>query len=121
MSSRGVPCPAPFAADLLCSYTKPIKTAKSPPTPSPTPPPSGSTSKDVPSFIDVAVFATRAFKKGEVIQLKGGTADLDDDADDELRTSGYRADFSVLWSARRNSFALLLGPARFVNVSDCAA
>jgi hypothetical protein len=77
------------------------------------------------NFIEVGVFATRAFKKGEVIMLRGGVADLSEEEDDRMRGSGGRQDFSVLWSDRKKCFCLLLGPARFVNVSrgltqDCA-
>ncbi|GAA5893490.1 SET domain-containing protein [Sporobolomyces salmoneus] len=74
--------------------------------------------RDPASFIEVGVFATRDFKKGEVINLRGGIADLTEDEDDEMRLSGGRSDFSVLWSERKNCFCLLLGPARFVN-HDC--
>ncbi|GAA5843854.1 hypothetical protein JCM3766R1_005947 [Sporobolomyces carnicolor] len=74
--------------------------------------------RDPASFIEVGVFATRNFKKGEVINLRGGIADLTEEEDDEMRLSGGRSDFSVLWSERKNCFCLLLGPARFVN-HDC--
>ncbi|GAA6022915.1 hypothetical protein JCM11491_006627 [Sporobolomyces phaffii] len=74
--------------------------------------------RDPASFIEVGVFATRDFKKGELINLRGGIADLTEEEDDELRLSGGRSDFSVLWSERKNCFCLLLGPARFVN-HDC--
>ncbi|GAA5887805.1 hypothetical protein JCM5296_001773 [Sporobolomyces johnsonii] len=74
--------------------------------------------RDPSTFIEVGVFATRSFKKGEVINLRGGIADLTEEEDDELRDSGGRSDFSVLWSERKNCFCLLLGPARFVN-HDC--
>ncbi|GJN90876.1 hypothetical protein Rhopal_003890-T1 [Rhodotorula paludigena] len=74
--------------------------------------------RDPETFIEVGVFATRDFKKGEVIGLKGGVADLTEEEDDEMRLSGGRSDFSVLWSERKNCFCLLLGPARFVN-HDC--
>ncbi|PRQ74646.1 hypothetical protein AAT19DRAFT_14999, partial [Rhodotorula toruloides] len=67
---------------------------------------------------EVGVFATRNFKKGEVVNLRGGIADLTEEEDDEMRDSGGRRDFSVLWSERKNCFCLLLGPARFVN-HDC--
>lgn len=66
----------------------------------------------------MAVFATRKFKKGEEINLcRGGVADLTEEEDDQLRRGGQKADFSVLYSSRKKSFGLLLGPARFVNVS----
>ncbi|GAA5999938.1 hypothetical protein JCM10207_005980 [Rhodosporidiobolus poonsookiae] len=71
--------------------------------------------KDPSQFIEVGVFATRAFKKGEVVNLRGGVADLTDEQDDELRGERGRSEFSVLWSERKNCFCLLLGPARFVN------
>ncbi|GAA6061001.1 hypothetical protein JCM10212_000687, partial [Sporobolomyces blumeae] len=74
--------------------------------------------RDPASFIEVGVFATRDFKKGDVINLRGGVADLTEEEDDEMRLSGGRSDFSVLWSERKNCFCLLLGPARFVN-HDC--
>lgn len=74
--------------------------------------------RDPASFIEVGVFATRDFKKGDVINLRGGIADLTEEEDDEMRLSGGRSDFSVLWSERKNCFCLLLGPARFVN-HDC--
>lgn len=68
--------------------------------------------------IEVAVFATRKFKKGEEINLcRGGVADLTEEEDNKLRQGGQKADFSVLYSSRKKSFGLLLGPARFVNVS----
>ncbi len=69
----------------------------------------------------MAVFATRKFKKGEEINLcRGGVADLTEEEDDQLRRGGQKADFSVLYSSRKKSFGLLLGPARFVNVSRLA-
>lgn len=74
--------------------------------------------RDPATFIEVGVFATRNFKKGEVVNLRGGIADLTEEEDDEMRDSGGRRDFSVLWSERKNCFCLLLGPARFVN-HDC--
>ncbi|GAA5878958.1 hypothetical protein JCM3774_000673 [Rhodotorula dairenensis] len=74
--------------------------------------------RDPATFIEVGVFATRNFKKGEVVNLRGGIADLTEEEDDEMRDSGGRRDFSVLWSQRKNCFCLLLGPARFVN-HDC--
>ncbi|GAA5925580.1 uncharacterized protein JCM15063_005063 [Sporobolomyces koalae] len=74
--------------------------------------------RDPATFIEVGVFATRNFKKGDVINLRGGIADLTEEEDDEMRLSGARSDFSVLWSERKNCFCLLLGPARFVN-HDC--
>lgn len=74
--------------------------------------------RDPATFIEVGVFATRKFKKGEVVNLRGGIADLTEEEDDEMRDSGGRRDFSVLWSERKNCFCLLLGPARFVN-HDC--
>ncbi|GAA5989090.1 hypothetical protein JCM5350_003591 [Sporobolomyces pararoseus] len=74
--------------------------------------------RDPASFIEVGVFATRDFKKGDLINLRGGIADLTEEEDDEMRLSGGRSDFSVLWSERKNCFCLLLGPARFVN-HDC--
>jgi len=65
------------------------------------------------------VFATRKFKKGEEINLcRGGVADLTEEEDNKLRQGGQKADFSVLYSSRKKSFGLLLGPARFVNVSQ---
>lgn len=63
------------------------------------------------------MFATRRFKKGEIIKLQGGVAELSEEEDDEMRAGGGRSDFSVLWSERKKCFCLLLGPARFVNVS----
>ena len=83
-------------------------------TPSPTPPPAAKDKAQ--SSIEVAVFATRSFKKGDKIKLKGGVANLTEDEDDALRASGGKQDFSVLHSARKGCFSLLLGPARFVNV-----
>lgn len=74
--------------------------------------------RDPSTFIEVGVFATRAFKKGEVVNLRGGIADLTEEEDDEMRDEGGRSDFSVLWSQRKECFCLLLGPARFVN-HDC--
>ncbi|KAM0791426.1 hypothetical protein ACM66B_005885 [Microbotryomycetes sp. NB124-2] len=70
------------------------------------------------TFIEVGVFATRSYKKGEVIKLRGGVADLSEEEDDKMREDGGRSDFSVLWSDRKKCFCLLLGPARFVN-HDC--
>ncbi|KAK4054419.1 histone lysine methyltransferase Set9 [Microbotryomycetes sp. JL201] len=70
------------------------------------------------TFIEVGVFATRSYKKGETIQLRGGVADLSEEEDDKMREDGGRSDFSVLWSDRKKCFCLLLGPARFVN-HDC--
>ncbi|KAL8278202.1 hypothetical protein RQP46_009375 [Phenoliferia psychrophenolica] len=102
-------------------YAKLPKSATLRQTPSPTPPPpSPGTSKDKASstFIEVAVFATRSFKKGDTINLKGGVANLTEEEDDALRASGGKQDFSVLHSARKGCFSLLLGPARFVN-HDC--
>ncbi|KAM0752373.1 hypothetical protein T439DRAFT_206708 [Meredithblackwellia eburnea MCA 4105] len=101
-------------------YSKLPKSAKVRQTPSPTPPPPAvGSSRDRPaSSIEVAVFASRRFKKGEKIKLKGGVADLSEEQDDALRQSGEKKDFSVLHSARKNCFSLLLGPARFVN-HDC--
>ncbi|GAA5862620.1 hypothetical protein JCM8547_003491 [Rhodosporidiobolus lusitaniae] len=74
--------------------------------------------KDLEDLIEVGVFATRAFKKGEVINLRGGVAELSDEQDDELRGGKDRSEFSVLWSERKNCFCLLLGPACRVN-HDC--
>ncbi|BGP55781.1 histone lysine methyltransferase Set9 [Rhodotorula sphaerocarpa] len=74
--------------------------------------------RDPATFIEVGVFATRDFKKGEVVNLRGGVADLTEQEDNEMRGSGGRRDFSVLWSERKHCFCLLLGPARFVN-HDC--
>lgn len=65
------------------------------------------------------MFATRKFKKGEEINLcRGGVADLTEEEDNKLRQGGQKADFSVLYSSRKKCFGLLLGPARFVNVSQ---
>ncbi|BGP32504.1 histone lysine methyltransferase Set9 [Rhodotorula toruloides] len=80
--------------------------------------PATTSRRDPETFIEVGVFATRNFKKGEVVNLRGGIADLTEEEDDEMRDSGGRRDFSVLWSERKNCFCLLLGPARFVN-HDC--
>ena len=86
-------------------------------TPSPTPPPIAD-ARSPASFIEVGVFATRDFKKGEIVNLRGGVADLSEEEDDKMREGGGRSDFSVLWSERKKCFGLLLGPARFVNVSS---
>lgn len=51
------------------------------------------------------------------MNLRGGVADLSEEEDDKMREGGGRSDFSVLWSERKKCFGLLLGPARFVNVS----
>ncbi|KAI5480556.1 GTP-binding protein 1, partial [Pseudohyphozyma bogoriensis] len=102
-----------IAFHALPAYSRPAKSAASRQTPSPTPPP-GATG---PKRIEVGVFATRAFKKGEEIPLKGMVASLTDEEDDTLREGAGR-DFSVLWSDRRQAFQLLMGPARFVN-HDC--
>lgn len=88
-------------------YTKRLATAIYP-TPSPTPPPIASTSAVVdnpapPPFIDVAVFATRLFKKGETIELQGGTAPLSEEQDNLFRKESNKVDFSVIWSARWDS------------------
>ncbi|GAA5967859.1 hypothetical protein JCM11641_005788 [Rhodosporidiobolus odoratus] len=77
-----------------------------------------SSKKDPSSFIEVGVFATKSFRKGEVVNLRGGVADLTDEQDDELRGENGRSEFSVLWSQRKQCFCLLLGPARFTN-HDC--
>ncbi|GAA5887892.1 hypothetical protein JCM6882_000788 [Rhodosporidiobolus microsporus] len=74
--------------------------------------------KDPEATIELGTFATRPFKKGEVLHLRGGLADLTDEQDDELRGAGGRSDFSVLWSQRKQCFSLLLGPASKVN-HDC--
>ncbi|GAA6028481.1 hypothetical protein JCM8097_007049 [Rhodosporidiobolus ruineniae] len=75
--------------------------------------------KDADDLIEVGVFATRAFKKGEIINLRGGVADLTEEEDDNLRgNNGGRSEFSILWSERKSCFCLLLGPARFCN-HDC--
>lgn len=103
---------------LRCSYSRSsvVKSAAARQTPSPTPPPATSIRSPA-TFIEVGVFATRDFKKGEIINLRGGVADLSEEEDDKMREGGGRSDFSVLWSARKKCFGLLLGPARFVNVS----
>ena len=114
---------SPLVAVLMpceCRYTKPIKSARNMPTPSPTPPP-GSPATAAQSFIDVAVFATKAFKKGETIALKGGIAALTEEEDDQMRIDGTRKDFSVIYTSRKDCFSLLLGPARFVNVNTVEA
>ncbi|KAK4705869.1 [histone H4]-N-methyl-L-lysine20 N-methyltransferase, partial [Phenoliferia sp. Uapishka_3] len=98
-------------------YAKLPKSATARQTPSPSPPAVG-TSKAQSASIEVAVFATRSFKRGDTIKLKGGVANLTEDEDDALRASGGKQDFSVLHSARKGCFSLLLGPARFVN-HDC--
>lgn len=101
-------------------YTKPLKNAQFRQTPSPTPPPPDSSTHShhcSSSFIDVAVFATRDYKVGDIVDLKGGLVDLTEEEDDTFRASGSKMDFSVLWSSRKDCFCLLLGPARFVNVS----
>ncbi|BGP16620.1 hypothetical protein JCM10213_000464 [Rhodosporidiobolus nylandii] len=74
--------------------------------------------RDAEMFIEVGVFATRSYKKGETILLHGGLADLTDAEDDALRGANGRSEFSVLWSKMKQCFSLLLGPARFVN-HDC--
>ncbi|GAA5820600.1 hypothetical protein JCM11251_003069 [Rhodosporidiobolus azoricus] len=74
--------------------------------------------KDPEATIELGTFATRPFKKGETLHLRGGLADLTDEQDDELRGAGGRSDFSVLWSQRKQCFSLLLGPASKVN-HDC--
>lgn len=51
-------------------------------------------------FIDVAVFTTRSFRKGEKIDLRGGTARLSDEQDDQMRLEANKIDFSVIWSTR---------------------
>lgn len=89
-------------------YTRPVN--RTYPTPSPTPPPGS------PAFIDVAVFATRRFRVGDILELKGGIASLTEDEDDAMRRDGQRKDFSVIFTSRSQCFSLLLGPARFVNV-----
>lgn len=93
--------PFPF-----CRYTQPLVAAY--PTPSPTPSTSSTPvpltpaipAAAPPPFIDVAVFSTRFFKKGETIELRGGTAKLSDEQDDQLRADGNKVDFSVIWSER---------------------
>lgn len=66
--------------------------------------------KNVPKTqIEVGVFATRAFRKGEVIQLRGALAELTDEEDDKLRDGKERSEFSVLWSERKKCYNLLLG------------
>ncbi|ORY89261.1 hypothetical protein BCR35DRAFT_262388 [Leucosporidium creatinivorum] len=104
---------------LYYSYSRSsiTKSAAARQTPSPTPPPATST-RSPDTFIEVGVFATRNFKKGEIVNLRGGVADLSEEEDDKMREGGGRSDFSVLWSARKKCFGLLLGPARFVN-HDC--
>ncbi|GAA5921706.1 hypothetical protein JCM3775_001776 [Rhodotorula graminis] len=96
-------------------YKNPRGLSKSRPMP---PPVAAKLRRDPSTFIEVGVFATRAFKKGEVVNLRGGIADLTEEEDDEMRDEGGRSDFSVLWSQRKECFCLLLGPARFVN-HDC--
>lgn len=93
-------------------YTKPPKSARLPPGS-----PLRMSADRAAKFIDVAVFATRKLKKGDVIELRGGFAHLTEEEDDKLRNSGEKMDFSVFWSDRHDCFSLLLGPARFVNVS----
>jgi hypothetical protein len=61
------------------------------------------------SNIEVGVFATKAFKKGDVIQLRGALAELTDEEDDKLRDGKERSEFSVLWSERKKCYNLLLG------------
>lgn len=72
---------------------------------------------DSAGHIEVAVFATARIKKGEELSLRGGVADISDEEDDRLRKAGQKAEFSVLYSSRKKCFGILLGPARFVNVS----
>ena len=96
-------------------YKNPRGLSRSRPMP---PPVAAKLRRDPSTFIEVGVFATRAFKKGEVVNLRGGIADLTEEEDDEMRDEGGRSDFSVLWSQRKECFCLLLGPARFVN-HDC--
>lgn len=103
---------------LCYSYSRgPLaKSAAARQTPSPTPPP---TADRAATFIEVGVFATRDLRKGEIVNLRGGVADLSEEEDDKMREGGGRSDFSVLWSERKKCFGLLLGPARFVNVCLC--
>ena len=49
--------------------------------------------------------------------MKGGIASLTEEEDDQMRIDGTRKDFSVIYTSRKDCFSLLLGPARFVNVS----
>lgn len=69
--------------------------------------------------LDLALRATRNYKKGDIIPfLKGSLADLTPEQDQDLREmrNGMQSDFSVLMNEQRRVFQLFLGPARFCNV-----
>lgn len=66
------------------------------------------------STLQVGVFATRSYKVGDEIPLRGFLVPLSDREDDELRA--HARDFSVLYSSKKKCFNMLIGPARFVNV-----
>jgi hypothetical protein len=66
--------------------------------------------------VEARICATRSWMEGdEVRMLYGILADLSPDDEARLGNSG---DFSVMYSAKRNSSCLFTGPARFVN-HDC--
>lgn len=77
---------------------------------------------------ELCILATRPLLKDQVIEeLKGSMADLSPEEDQELKQTteihrdgvSVRRDFSVIHSKQLKKNHLFLGPARFVNVSDC--
>lgn len=84
---------------------------------------------------DLCVVAVRPYRAGDIVLCKGGLKDLTKDEDVALREEaaasresrntskayngvlGPGRDFSIIRSARKGCSQLLLGPARFVNVS----
>jgi hypothetical protein len=65
---------------------------------------------------EACVMSTRQWKPGDIIYSLRGTISCLTGADDNQLTVN-EADFSIMWSNRKNCYCLFLGPARFVNVS----
>lgn len=66
--------------------------------------------------VQARIVATKKWVPGDEIRMcTGGIGYLNPEEDVMLRQT--ERDFSVMWSTRKNSHCLFLGPARFMNVS----
>jgi len=65
---------------------------------------------------EACIIATKKWQAGDEIRFCTGVL-VPITSDEERALEGGR-DFSIMWSTRKDCMCLLLGPARFVNVSN---